>query len=224
MRKVEIERKFDEIVAFAEVEQFIDTPVKHYSSGMYLRLAFAVAAHLEPEILLVDEVLAVGDAAFQKKCLGKMGDVAKEGRTVLFVSHNMGAISNLTRHCIWIERGCIAAQDETDKVVNAYLSQVNNSIPNEGWADLSEVERNHNLTLRKARFDWVRTLDTKDRQTGTFLEGEPITVEIGFRVMQRVQELQFGCSVGTLDGSTWLFTTPSSEFFRYRRPVHTAQY
>ncbi|MEJ7712219.1 MAG: ABC transporter ATP-binding protein [Pyrinomonadaceae bacterium] len=91
MRRAETERKFDEIVSFAEVEDFIDTPVKHYSSGMYLRLAFAVAAHLEPDILLVDEVLAVGDAAFQKKCLGKMGDVAREGRTILFVSHNLGA-------------------------------------------------------------------------------------------------------------------------------------
>ena len=95
MKRAEIIRKFDEIVAFAEVEKFIDTPVKHYSSGMYVRLAFAVAAHLEPEILLVDEVLAVGDAEFQKKCLGKMGQVAKEGRTVLFVSHNMGAIGSL---------------------------------------------------------------------------------------------------------------------------------
>src|SRR5256712_2800247 len=95
MKKAEIDRKFDEIVAFAEVEQFIDTAVKHYSSGMYVRLAFAVAAHLEPEILLVDEVLAVGDAAFQKKCLGKIGDVARHGRTVLFVSHNLGAINRL---------------------------------------------------------------------------------------------------------------------------------
>jgi homopolymeric O-antigen transport system ATP-binding protein len=96
MRRTEIERKFDEIVSFAEVERFIDTPVKHYSSGMYLRLAFAVAAHLEPEILLVDEVLAVGDVAFQKKCLGKMDDVAKQGRTILFVSHNLQAIAQLT--------------------------------------------------------------------------------------------------------------------------------
>src|SRR6202044_3637328 len=95
MNKREIERKFDEIVAFAELEKFIDTPVKHYSSGMYLRLAFAIAAHLEPEILLVDEVLAVGDVAFQKRCLGRMGEVAHQGRTVLFVSHNMGAIRSL---------------------------------------------------------------------------------------------------------------------------------
>ena len=105
MRRAEIERKFDEIVAFAEIEKFMDTPVKHYSSGMYVRLAFAVAAHLEPEILLVDEVLAVGDAAFQKKCLGKMGEVAREGRTVLFVSHNMAAIQQLCTRGVLLEFG-----------------------------------------------------------------------------------------------------------------------
>src|ERR1700738_407031 len=105
MRRAEIERKFDEIVAFAQIERFLDTQVKHYSSGMYMRLAFSVAAHLEPEILLVDEVLAVGDAAFQKKCLGKMGDVAKEGRTVLFVSHNMTAIRSLCRRVLWLDNG-----------------------------------------------------------------------------------------------------------------------
>ncbi len=110
MRRTEIERKFDEIVAFAEIEQFLDTPVKRYSSGMYVRLAFAVAAHLEPEILLVDEVLAVGDAQFQKKCLGKMGDVAKEGRTVLFVSHNMVAVQTLCQRAFWLDAGQLKAQ------------------------------------------------------------------------------------------------------------------
>ena len=105
MRKAEIERKFDEIVAFAEIDKFIDTPVKHYSSGMYVRLAFAVAAHLEPEILLVDEVLAVGDAAFQRKCLGKMSEVSKGGRTVILISHNMAAIENLCHKGVVIEDG-----------------------------------------------------------------------------------------------------------------------
>src|SRR5438105_11584117 len=107
MTRAEIKRKFDEIVAFAEVERFLDTPVKRYSSGMYVRLAFAVAAHLDPEILLIDEVLAVGDAEFQKKCLGKMQDVAGHGRTVLFVSHNMGAVSSLCRTCILLKNGSI---------------------------------------------------------------------------------------------------------------------
>jgi lipopolysaccharide transport system ATP-binding protein len=124
MRKVEIDRKFDEIVAFAEIEEFLDTPVKHYSSGMYVRLAFAVAAHLEPEILLVDEVLAVGDVAFQRKCLGKMGSVAGEGRTVLFVSHNMGIMQQLCRRGILLEQGKLMADTTMAEAGDIYLRSV----------------------------------------------------------------------------------------------------
>jgi ABC-type polysaccharide/polyol phosphate transport system ATPase subunit len=120
MRKKEIERKFDEIVGFSEVEKFIDTPLKHYSSGMQMRLAFAVAAHLEPEILLVDEVLAVGDAEFQRKCIGKMGDVAKEGRTILFVSHQMNQIRRLCGRVVWVDGGHIREAGPTAKVVSDY--------------------------------------------------------------------------------------------------------
>src|SRR5438093_1728141 len=120
MMKAETERKFDEIVAFGDVEKFIDTRVKHYSSGMYLRLAFAVAAHLEPEILLVDEVLAVGDAAFQKKCLRKMGTVAKEGRTVLFVSHNIGAVQGLCSRACWLDEGQLRMNGFTTDVTRSY--------------------------------------------------------------------------------------------------------
>jgi len=127
MKQREIAKKLEEIVAFAEVEKFTDTPVKHYSSGMFLRLAFAVAAHLEPEILMVDEVLAVGDAAFQRKCLGKMGDVAMGGRTVLFVSHNMGAVNQLCQRGIWIEKGRISAQGKVTEVVSRYLLAVTDS-------------------------------------------------------------------------------------------------
>ena len=123
MRRREIDRKFDEIVEFAEVERFIDTPVKRYSSGMYLRLAFAVAAHLEPEVLLVDEVLAVGDAAFQKKCLGKMSDVAGEGRTVLFVSHNMDAIQRLCGRALLMESGRLAADGDSREITSLYLAR-----------------------------------------------------------------------------------------------------
>jgi len=129
MRRAEITGKFDEIVAFAEVEQFIDTPVKHYSSGMYMRLAFAVAAHLEPEILVVDEVLAVGDVQFQKKCLGKLGEVAKEGRTVLFVSHQLNQIRRLCDSTIWMEQGQVQQFGATTTTVGAYeaaLSAVTN--------------------------------------------------------------------------------------------------
>ena len=121
MKQAEIDRKFDEIVAFAEVEQFLDTPVKRYSIGMYVRLAFAVAAHLEPEILIVDEVLAVGDAAFQKKCLGKMQDVAGHGRTVLFVSHNMQSIAALTRRCLVFQGGRLVIDAPTDQGIRAFI-------------------------------------------------------------------------------------------------------
>jgi lipopolysaccharide transport system ATP-binding protein len=123
MKREEIKRKFDEIVAFSEVEKFVDTPVKHYSSGMYLRLAFAVSAHLEHEILLIDEVLAVGDAEFQKKCIGKIGDVAKAGRTILFVSHNMGAVENLCKTSLVLDAGRLAYYGDTKDAIAQYLSR-----------------------------------------------------------------------------------------------------
>jgi lipopolysaccharide transport system ATP-binding protein len=129
MRRAEIRSKFDEIVAFSEVEQFVDTPVKHYSSGMYVRLAFAVAAHLEPEILIVDEVLSVGDAQFQKKCLGKMEDVSRqEGRTVLFVSHNTGVVAQLCNKAILLDRGQIVVDGDTSTVLGRYIGQLNDTI------------------------------------------------------------------------------------------------
>ncbi|MBS0230943.1 MAG: ABC transporter ATP-binding protein [Proteobacteria bacterium] len=121
MRKHEVQRKFDEIVAFSGVEKFIDTPVKRYSSGMYVRLAFAVAAHLEPDVLIIDEVLAVGDADFQKRCLGKMNDVARQGRTVLFVSHNMAAVQKLCTRAIWMRDGSVAMAGATESVITEYL-------------------------------------------------------------------------------------------------------
>ena len=124
MRKAEIERKFDEIVAFAEIDKFIDTPVKHYSSGMYVRLAFAVAAHLEPEILLVDEVLAVGDAAFQKKCLGKMSEVSQGGRTVVLISHNMAAVENLCDKGILLEDGKVTFSGDMKEAIDRYLQGI----------------------------------------------------------------------------------------------------
>ena len=126
MTRAEIIRKFDEIVEFSEIEEFLDTPVKRYSSGMYVRLAFAVAAHLEPEILIVDEVLAVGDAAFQKKCLGKMGSFAQSGKTVLFVSHNMEAVRNLCQRRIWFKDGRLHKDGEADEVIEAYYNGISN--------------------------------------------------------------------------------------------------
>jgi lipopolysaccharide transport system ATP-binding protein len=141
MKRAEILKKFPQIVAFAEVEPFIDMTVKHYSSGMYLRLAFAVAAHLEPEILLVDEVLAVGDAAFQKRCLGKMGDVAREGRTVVFVSHNIEAVQRLCSHAVLLEKGRVAAYGDTASVVARYISQDYQRPAAGTRIDLSESKR-----------------------------------------------------------------------------------
>jgi lipopolysaccharide transport system ATP-binding protein len=144
MTKLEIREKFDEIVAFSEIEKFIDTPVKRYSSGMYVRLAFAVAAHLDPEILIVDEVLAVGDAAFQKRCIGKMGDVAKGGRTVLFVSHNMGVVSALTQRCLLLESGCVSASGESRQIVETYLKRSLQVATDQG-SDLELYRRDRNL-------------------------------------------------------------------------------
>ena len=146
MKRAEIDRKFDEMVAFAEIEKFMDTPVKHYSSGMYVRLAFAVAAHLEPEILLVDEVLAVGDVAFQKKCLGKMRDVAREGRTVLFVSHNMAAIEVLCSSAMLIENGKNHPIASSKQVIETYLQGVRN------LASLSIRDRKDRRGKGKIRF------------------------------------------------------------------------
>ena len=150
MTKAEIDRKFDEIVDFSGIEKFIDTPVKRYSSGMYVRLAFAVAAHLEPEILLVDEVLAVGDAQFQKKCLGKMGDVAKEGRTVLLVSHNMVAVQNLCERTIWIDQGRIMEDGASGNVVSNYLNAYASVSTEQVWPDINTAPGNDQVRLHRA--------------------------------------------------------------------------
>jgi lipopolysaccharide transport system ATP-binding protein len=139
MKRAEIERKFDEIVAFSEIEKFIDTPVKHYSTGMYLRLAFAVAAHLEPEILIVDEVLAVGDMSFQEKCLGKMGEVAGEGRTVLFVSHNLQAISTLTKRSILLHAGQLVFDGDTYAALRHYRALGNQHTANKEYVDTNKL-------------------------------------------------------------------------------------
>jgi len=196
MRNVEIERKFDEIVAFSDVERFIDTPVKHYSSGMYVRLAFAVAAHLEPDILVVDEVLAVGDAAFQKKCLGKMGNVAKEGRTVLFVSHNMTAILNLCDRGVLLERGRVAAEGDIAEVVAGYLS-----VPAEqhyGFADLSAHSGRASGMLPLARAIGLRTSSEDGPYRAIVKTGDDLVFEIHYDCGDKAIDLvQLGiCSFG----------------------------
>jgi lipopolysaccharide transport system ATP-binding protein len=151
MSKREIDRKFDEIVAFAEIDKFIDTPVKHYSSGMYVRLAFAVAAHLEPEILLVDEVLAVGDASFQKKCLGKMGDVAKAGRTIIFVSHNLTALRRMSTRAVWIEGGRRLESGDPGNVIDHYLQKNTATTMEVAWPDDATAPGDEKVRLRSVR-------------------------------------------------------------------------
>ena len=149
MKRSEIDAKFDEIVRFAEMERFLDTPVKRYSSGMYVRLAFAVAAHLEPEILIVDEVLAVGDAKFQKKCLGKMSDVAKEGRTVLFVSHNMSAVRSLCTKGMLLQNGRCVQFDEVDAVIERYLDEESSQVFEKAWRDDGTAPMNSSIRLSR---------------------------------------------------------------------------
>ncbi|MCB0200187.1 MAG: ABC transporter ATP-binding protein [Anaerolineae bacterium] len=176
MRRHEIERQFDEIVAFAEIERFLDTPVKRYSSGMYVRLAFAVAAHLEPEILLVDEVLAVGDAAFQKKCLGKMGDVAREGRTVLFVSHNMAAILSLCERAVLLHKSRLVMSGEPSSLVSHYLMENTHAtgqvILSEGQGGLAD----------EFSFCSIRVLKPGGGPTGEVNLREGIDIEITYRI------------------------------------------
>jgi homopolymeric O-antigen transport system ATP-binding protein len=176
MKQVEIKRKFQEIVAFAEVDQFIDTPVKHYSSGMYLRLAFAVAAHLEPEILMVDEVLAVGDAAFQKKCLGKIGNVAQHGRTVLFVSHSMGAIASLCSRVLVVEQGRIVFDDVPDIAVAGYLKGISG---NSSLVLGDRIDREGNQKFRFAR---MTILDRFGQAVDTLPAGEDVTLEFDYEL------------------------------------------
>lgn len=175
MSKSEIARKFDEIVAFAEIERFIDTPVKFYSSGMYTRLAFAVAANLEPEILIVDEVLAVGDAEFQKKCLGKMSEAASHGRTVLFVSHNMVAVRNLCRRALFLQNGKLVFDSTAEEVVDKYLQIGVESASEREWAANEEAPGNEKITIRRLAVSG----ENKSPEEPVFTD-ENITFEVEF--------------------------------------------
>ena len=195
MKRAEIERKFDEIVDFSGVEKFIDTPVKWYSSGMYLRLAFAVAAHMEPEILVVDEVLAVGDAEFQRKCLGKMSDVAGEGRTVMFVSHNMSAILRLTQESIVLEKGRLVMRAASPQAVDYYLSS--------GYAQSGEHHwQPDEIPAESAPFYPValRVRNPQGHVVDTLRSVEPIDVEIEYRLDDPITGLRVGIYLLTTQG------------------------
>ncbi|GAB4429590.1 MAG: ABC transporter ATP-binding protein [Chloroflexi bacterium OHK40] len=218
MRRREIERNFDEIVAFAEVEKFIDTPVKFYSSGMYVRLAFAVAAHLNPEILIVDEVLAVGDARFQKKCLNKMQDVGQQGRTVLFVSHSMQAILRMCERTILLDAGTVLDDGPSQKVINTYLGRDFGAMGQRVWADAARAPGGEVARLRA-----VRVRDEDGTTTDAVDIRRPVRLEMEFEVLQDGYVLLPHFKLANED-NVRLFTTVDTDPQWRRRPRPCGRY
>jgi lipopolysaccharide transport system ATP-binding protein len=214
MDRWEVTRKFDEIVAFAELEKFVDTPVKRYSSGMYMRLAFSVAAHLEPEILLVDEVLAVGDASFQKKCLGKMGEVSKEGRTVLFVSHNMTAISTLCELSLWLDHGVIRMIDDSQITTQAYLSS------DSKCTETISFESDY---TKSAQIKMIKLLDSHGKGTSEFDILSSINVEVIYDIRSNILNHRVGVVVSRYDGLD-IFVTNSTDRQDYDDKIQPGMY
>lgn len=215
MRKSEIERKFDEIVAFAEVEKFLDTPVKRYSSGMYVRLAFAVAAHLEPEIMVVDEVLAVGDASFQKKSLARMGKAASGGRSVLFVSHNLAAINSLCTRCLLLDHGALVMSGPPGEVTSQYLARAHEKAQNGG--SLDEVER---YGSGRARFTSVRI---QSCGTPNYLEtGGDLEIELEISSSENIEDANVGAMIYDATGVRLLDVNIAlkGEFLSLQRGEH----
>jgi lipopolysaccharide transport system ATP-binding protein len=215
MRRSEIERRFDEIVAFSEVEKFIDTPVKHYSSGMFLRLAFAVAAHLNPDILLVDEVLAVGDVRFQQKCLGKMESVSREGRTVVFISHNMPAVTRLCPRAILLDEGKVVMDGPTRDVISRYLGADREISGTISWASPEEAPGDDVARLRS-----VRVMRADGETCGLFTMREPIQLEITFWLLQDLYRAVPMIMVYNESGLC-VFTTQAGHDPEYRRQTRT---
>lgn len=204
MRRSEVARKFEQIVEFAEIGEFIDTPVKRYSSGMYVRLAFSVAAHLEPEILLIDEVLAVGDANFQKKCMGRMQEVGREGRTILFVSHNMTAISSICSKTIHIHDGRVEAFAETGQVIQNYLA--NGQVGTNGT-----YQSDPSLLVGKAIVFRVAILDAAGRETGIVELTDDFQVEVCYELREALRGLSVGLQVMAEDGYTSIYSLSDPE-------------
>lgn len=203
MSRVEIKSRFDEIVAFAEVDKFIDTPVKRYSSGMYVRLAFAIAAHLEPEILLVDEVLAVGDMAFQQKCIGKMGEVARGGRTVLFVSHNMGSIKTLCSEVIWLAGGGLAGRGTSAEMVERYLQE---TVSESGLIPLPPARHR---VLSPFQIESIEILDGRNNRTSQLLYGDEIQFKLTVRNDEPIEEIRVGIELFSGGLCVTSFHTPA---------------
>jgi lipopolysaccharide transport system ATP-binding protein len=212
MHRGEIARRFDEIVAFSEVERFIDTPVKKYSSGMFLRLAFAVAAHLEPEILLVDEVLAVGDARFQRKCLGKMESVGREGRTVLFISHNMPAVTRLCPRTILLEDGAVVADGDTREVLSTYLNADRVESGGIEWNSLETAPGDDVARLRR-----MRVIDSEGNSRTLFTMREPIYVEVEYWLLRGEERVVPMIQVVNESGIS-VFVSAANHDAAYRQP------
>lgn len=211
MSRREIRRHFDEIVDFAETEQFLDTPVKRYSTGMYMRLAFAVAAHLRSEILVVDEVLAVGDSAFQAKCLGKMEDVASEGRTVLFVSHNLAAVAQLCTRALLLDAGSVRVEGTADHVIAGYLS---------GASKSGHVRFRHSreaASTKGATFEWAELRDAEDHARSDFSIGDDITVAFGLRLARDRPGTKLAVSLRAADGTPLAHVVDDDSGFALRR-------
>jgi lipopolysaccharide transport system ATP-binding protein len=216
MTRREIVRKYDEIVAFAQIEEFMDTPVKHYSSGMRVRLAFSVAAHLEPEILFIDEVLAVGDAAFQQKCLGKMGEVAAAGRTVVFVSHNMGMITSLCSRAIWIDGGQIKMDGAPQPVVEAYLSR---SYSTRGrWEHPPDADCGNDLRIQA-----VEVVDQNGTPRPEVPFDEPIRFRVEHEVFKALEAVSIGLRIIDVNGTT-IFVTWNIDADRERTSWEPGRY
>jgi lipopolysaccharide transport system ATP-binding protein len=211
MTRADINRRFDEIVEFAEVARFLDTPIKRYSSGMQVRLAFAVAAHLEPAILIVDEVLAVGDAAFQRKCLGKMGDATSEGRTVLFVSHNMSVVNRLCDRGIWMDAGRVAADGPMEDVVRQYLGSSDASNAGFEASELEAAPGNELIRLRG-----VRVKDHEGRSAASVDGRYPVFVEIEY-VILRASPVRTAFRLATAEGVIIFTSTDVDDEGRYGR-------
>lgn len=218
MSRMEIRSRFEEIVAFAEVEKFLDTPVKRYSSGMYVRLAFAVAAHLEPEILIVDEVLAVGDSSFQKKCLGKMKEVGQEGRTVLFVSHNMGTISRLCPRAILLNQGKVISDGQVHHVIKTYLQEGTGTGALTRWEEIESAPGDEVARLLSVR---VRT---EGGETSEYIDiRKPVGIEMEYEVLQAGRMLLPNCHFFNGEG-IYLFVS-GDNFSEYKnRPKETGRY
>lgn len=211
MRKSEIDRKYDEIVEFSGIGKFIDTPVKRYSSGMSVRLAFSVAAHLEPEILIIDEVLSVGDAAFQRKCIGKINTVARQGRTILFVSHNMGAVTNLCKDALWLEHGRVKQAGPSSEIVSAYLSE-----QSEGqaiWENPQDIPIGSELSIRSAAIQL-----TEGEPQSVIGFGEPFMIAIDYELLKPIKDLSVCVQVSNSQG-IMAYETMDTDMLEYRNVI-----